>query len=47
MFRGTRESKCKECTQKARRTPEQIANLKKLTAKHYELNKQDYLDRAN
>lgn len=40
------ERKCKECTQKSRKTPEQISNQKRLAANHYEENKQDYLNRV-
>lgn len=43
-FEG-REFKCKACNQLSRRTPERIANQKRLTALHYQENKEIYLDR--
>lgn len=42
-----RERKCKLCTYSDRKTPEQVANQKKLASLHYNQNKTDYLNRVS
>lgn len=46
LCKDGRERVCKICRNAGRKTPEQIANQKKLAQKHYKENRVDYLSRA-